>query len=92
MGREVVDELAADADCCELTADRAGDCCGCNGRCIGEEILLVEGATLFPDFRREPTRFLKRAFIDDMKEIRREDVREESDNRIRRKGERRKQR
>ena len=71
MGREVVEELATDGDGCELTVERDGDCCGCDARCIGEEILLFDGATLFPDLRREPTRFLKRAFIDDMKEMRR---------------------
>ena len=37
-------------------------------------MLLFGGATLFPDLRREPTRFLKRAFIDDMKGMRRGDI------------------
>ena len=30
-------------------------------------LLLLCGTTVFPDLRREPTRFFKRAFIDDMK-------------------------
>lgn len=78
MGREVVDVLATDGDGCELTVERDGDCCRCGGRCIGEEMLLFDGATLFPDLRREPTRFFKRAFIDDMKGTRKSNVRKET--------------
>ena len=68
MGNEFVEELASDGDCCELSVEWDGDCCGCDGRCIGEEMFEpLGGTTLFLDFRREPTRFLKRLFIDDMK-------------------------
>lgn len=52
-GREVVEELLLEA-------------CGERLEGLGGGLLLFCGETLFEDLRLEPTRFLKRAFMDDM--------------------------